>query len=83
MEKGFKIKTLHAFIAEEADGTEGVIGQLLSNGVMMPFVGADPERIKSLYPLAQKIAASTNHNIKLVKFTMREDIEIIKAPAIQ
>lgn len=83
MKKGFKITIIHAFIAEEIDGIEGIIGQLLPGGIMMPFVGADEDRIKSLYPLAQKIATSTNKKIKLVKFSMREDIEIIKPPTIQ
>lgn len=73
---GFKIKTIHAFIAEDKDGTEGVIGQYTPNG-WMPFVCADETRVESLRPIAQQIAKTTNHKIKLCRFSIREDLENI------
>ncbi len=84
MTKGFKIKTIHAFITEDQYGTEGVIGMKSPiDGSWIPFVGADEAMIKSLRPIAEKVALKNNKEIKLVKFSVREDIEIIKAPTIQ
>lgn len=77
MKPGFKIKEIHAFIATEDDGTEGIIGQLAPDGVFMPFVCADAERVKSLRPFAIQIARTSNKPLKLVRFSMREDLEVI------
>jgi hypothetical protein len=78
MKPGFKIKTIHAFIATEDDGTEGVIGQLMPDGVFMPFVCADAERVKLLRPFAAEIARMSNKPVKLARFSVREDLEDIE-----
>ncbi len=78
MEKGFKLKTVQAFVATDKDGTEGIIGQLMPDNSWMPFVGADEKRILALTPLAQKIATNIKQQIKLVKFSVREDVYIIE-----
>lgn len=77
MEPGFKITTIHAFIATEIDGTEGVIGQLMPDGVFMPFVCADAERVKQLRPFAKNIARIGKTSVKLIRFSVREDLEVI------
>lgn len=73
MEKGFKITSLKAFLAEDQDGTEGVVAQFIPGMGMMPFVGADDARIESLRPFVKKMADKVK--IKLVKFSVREDLE--------
>ncbi len=45
MKPGFKIITIHAFIAEDKDGTEGIIGEVMPSGQWMPFICADEERL--------------------------------------
>lgn len=60
MKNTLKIKTLHAFISEDKDGNEGVIGQLMPDNTWVAFVAADQARINSLYPLAQRMAAKTD-----------------------
>lgn len=77
MPPGFKIKTIHAFIATEDDGTEGVIGELLPNGFFMAFVAADPSRIESLRHRAERIAKASGKDVVLAKFSIREDLETI------
>lgn len=76
MKPGFKIKTVHAFIATEADGTEGIIGMQTKNG-WMPFVAADEERIESLRPLAIEIAKAAGVQIVVAKFSVRENVEVL------
>ena len=73
----FKIKNIHAFIAEDKDGTEGVIGMKTPDG-WMPFVCADEARIEYLRPIAQQIATTTKNKVKLVRFSVRENLEIIE-----
>ncbi len=74
MEKGFKITSIKAFIAEDEDGTEGVCAHSI-NGQWMPFVCADDARVESLKPIVKEIARTFNKKIKLIKFSVREDLE--------
>jgi hypothetical protein len=73
------IKEIYAFVSSDQDG-EGIIGERLSiNGMMtmMPFICADKERMETLRPLAIKIGNETGKKIKLIKFTGREEIQVI------
>lgn len=80
--KGFVIKTIHAFIAVDPDdGDEGVVGQLMWDGTWMPLVCADERRLEALRPVAQAIAYRTETEIKLVRFSVREDIETLEVPS--
>lgn len=51
----FEINEIYAFISHE-DGSEGIIGMLGPDGVMMPFIGADLKRVETLRPLADMVA---------------------------
>lgn len=75
----FKIETIHAFISEDEDGQEGIIGMKSPvDGSWLPFIGADEERIKSLLPLAKQIKQQAgNKKIRLIKFSTREDLEYV------
>lgn len=68
-----KIEEIFAFVAENEDG-EGVMAMTLSNGMMMPLVGADMSRVKSLLPIAFKISETTGKDFRVLKFSKREDI---------
>lgn len=73
-----KIETIHAFISVDSEGDEGIVGMKNpTDGSWMPLIGADEERIKSLMPIAKQIKRLTNKKIKLIKFSIREDIEEI------
>lgn len=74
-----KITHLWAFLSKD-EGGEGVIAGDMDIGghtVHMPFVCADNARMKSLINYAKLIGRESGKTIKLVKFTQREEIEII------
>ena len=65
---------------DPVDGNEGVVAQSWPhpNGtVLMPFVGADRERIQSLLPEVRRMRAISKNPIRLIKFSTREIIEEI------
>jgi hypothetical protein len=68
-----KIEEMFAFVADNEEG-EGIMAFGAKNGMIMPMIGADMTRVKSLYPLAVKIAKVGNKDFKLLKFSKREDI---------
>jgi hypothetical protein len=72
----FRIGTVWAFLAvDAADNSEGVIGQLMPDGTWMPYVCADGERLAQLRPRAAELARQTGTEIRLARFTLREDLE--------
>ncbi len=69
------INELWAFVSSDEEG-EGVLGAQLASGQWMPFIGADEARIKSLREIAVDIARAQGIDIKLVKFSHREEVEL-------
>jgi hypothetical protein len=72
-----KIDEVFLFISSDDDG-EGIIGQsfqMMEQTVFMPFVCADKARMEFLKPLAKKIAKESNKKIKLIRLSVREEIE--------
>jgi hypothetical protein len=67
---GQRIERLYVWIAEEADGGEGVCSIQLGD-IHFPMVGADRERIESLRPYAQQAADVTGLRVRLVEFSDR------------
>lgn len=82
-----KITEISAFIAEDTGpDDEGITASWAGPGQgWMPLVGADQARIASLRPLAQQLADSQGKPIKLVRFSVREVIEVIEPsiPGVQ
>lgn len=76
-EGGFRITALHAFLAHDGDDDEGVIAAPAEGGVMMPLVAADEDRLRSMRPVAERIARAMGQQVRLVRFTQREDLETI------
>ncbi len=72
----FHIEAIHAFLAVDEDGEEGVIGMMTKAG-WVPFVAADLKRLEELRPKAEDIALITNKRVRLAKFSIREDIDEI------
>jgi hypothetical protein len=72
-----KIQTIHVFIAiDKNPDDEGVVAMKVGNN-WIPLVAADEARIKSLKPIAQRIATITKQKIILAKFSVRENVETI------
>ena len=73
---GLVIKEMFAFVAVD-NGDEGVCGASLPGIGFTALVGADMARIDSLRPIARDIAMATGREIKLVKFSVREELGTI------
>lgn len=69
-----RIDEMYAFVQlDPTDNTEGVIGFHSEQG-WMPMVGADTARVESLRAMAQKVATETGAPVKVLRFTVREEI---------
>lgn len=73
-----KITQMMAWICTEPDGQEG-IPAIASGMGPLPLIGADVERIESMRPYAEQLAAS-GMPVKLVRFSQIEIVEELKAP---
>jgi hypothetical protein len=73
---GQSIDALYAWVATEPDGGEGICSAQLGD-IHMPLVGADMDRIKSLRSFAELARAATGYPVRLVRFSMREDLEVL------
>jgi hypothetical protein len=71
-----RIEEMYAFIVMDDDDTEGVLG-FQAPGGFVPMVGADMEMVELLKPMAVKLSAEINKPVQLVKFSVREEVEVI------
>ncbi len=72
-----KITEIYAFVSVDVGG-EGVVGMEINvnnRPTFMPFVCADLERVRDLRPIARDMAKQTGQKIKLIKLSVREEIE--------
>jgi hypothetical protein len=71
-----KIDALYAYLAQDKEG-EGIMGMSVPvNGqmMMMPLIGADIDRIKSLLPLAKQISLASGTTFRIFRFDTKVDI---------
>jgi hypothetical protein len=74
----FRIAEVWAYVAIGDDDEEGVCGANIGpGGSMLPLIGTDRVCADDLLPMAQDIAAATGMVIKLIKFSVREEIATI------
>ncbi len=75
-----KIEAMWAWISIGKDAEdEGIVAWNFSDSSgWMPLVGADKARIMSLKHLAQTIARLSGQSVKLVKFSTREEMEVLQ-----
>lgn len=71
---GFRIITLHAFIAKGSDNDEGVVAAKFGD-TWLPLIAADEKRLEQLKPLAQKAAAEAGVAVQLVRFVRGQVVE--------
>lgn len=65
---GQKIAKLYAWIAEEPDGGEGIIGWNVRGGGVEPLIGADKARIESYREYAEAFKALLHMPVRLKVF---------------
>ena len=73
-----RIKEIFAFVAEDSGPDDEGITAMPVGHFWMPMVGADMARVNSLRPVAAKIARRTRKPIKILRFTNRVELEVIK-----
>jgi hypothetical protein len=71
----YKVKTIYAYIAEDESGNEGICAMKNKDGHKIPLFGTSLDSMNALKPYAKKIALGTNKGVRLVEFTLKEDIE--------
>jgi hypothetical protein len=74
--QGLQIRELYAYVAAVPPGDEGIFG-INFGGSWLPIVGADMARMRSLRAHAQACARASGERVRLVKFSVREDLEVI------
>lgn len=75
----FKIESLWAYVSENDVGDEGLCGYKdPRTGNWLPMVAGNHKHLQALKPFADQIAKLTKKKVKLVKFTMREDLGVIE-----
>lgn len=67
-----KITKMWAYTITEDNGDEGIIAFTMDNGMWMPLVGADMDRVVSLQPYAEKTAKIVGKPYNLLKFKIIE-----------
>lgn len=72
-----RIDEMFVFIASDSDG-EGIPAFSTPSGLMMPLVCADKARVDSLRERAKQMAKQSGNRITLVRFSVREDLEVIE-----
>jgi hypothetical protein len=77
-----KVTELYAFFIVDEHGNEGlcvVEGKRNDEKLReIPLIAADLEMVEYLKPEAKKIARKFKNPVKLIKFSVREEIEIIE-----
>lgn len=69
-----KIESVWAFISQDEDGMEGIIGAPIGgSNTLIPLLGSDEKLLETLKPVAAYIATLTKKKIHLIKFHQRED----------
>jgi hypothetical protein len=63
-------------VATASDGGEGVCSAQIGD-THMPLVGADMDRVKSLRGYAELARILSGYPVRLIRFSMREDLEVL------
>ena len=71
-----QIDSMFAYVAQDEEG-EGVMAMAMpvaGQMMLMPLVGADISRIKSLLPYAKKVALESGRTFRIYRFDHKVDI---------
>jgi hypothetical protein len=72
-----RIDEIWAFVSCDETGEGICAAPLLGPGSVVPLIAADKARLKSIMSVAQQLATASGKTVKLVKFTVREEVEEI------
>jgi hypothetical protein len=75
---GFRINEIHAFLTvDQDDNEEGIVTMQSAKGKIPLVSSGNYIRLAQLKSIAEEIAKQEGKEIKLVRFTVREEIETI------
>lgn len=69
-----KIQQLYCFAVTDDDGNEGVPA-VSKDGMMLPLMGADMERMDSMRPFMREFEKQSGKKVRLYKFTERMELD--------
>lgn len=72
------IRAVWAAVVIHSDGDEAVPGVMNQSGMWFPLIAADPKRLEWIRERARELSRESGKAIRIVKFTTREDLEVIK-----
>lgn len=71
-----RVDELYAWMMEEPDGSEGLVGASIGpRGSIIPLVGGDLKRMRSLRRFAETHREATGRPVRLLRFSRRDDLE--------
>jgi hypothetical protein len=73
-----KVTELYAYVMADKDENDEGVPAMTVAGNVYPLMGADLPRIKSLRPFAQALANEQGKEIKLLRFSQMEIVEMVK-----
>jgi hypothetical protein len=75
-----RVDRLWMFISQDDAGNEGLCAATLMPGFgLVPLIAADETRLKSLMPVAERLARTTSRKIVLIELSQRSDVRTIVA----
>jgi hypothetical protein len=72
----FEIKIIHAFIASDSDGVEGICAYK-DGDTWYPMIAVNSDMVKALRERAQSMSKETGLTMKHIRFWGRSDLEEI------
>ncbi len=73
-----RIDCMYAYVAEGSGPDDEGVTAFLAGDRWMPMVGADMKRMESLRGHAQDLASTSGKTIKLLRFSVRSELEVIE-----
>lgn len=73
-----KIEAVWLFISMDDDGDEGIPAMMGPDGVWLPLLAADRQRVDDLRPMAQEVATASGREVRLVEFTVMDEVEVLE-----
>jgi len=72
-----KVNQIYAFFSVNKDDDIEGIAAFVDRGIVIPLIAADKSRLEELKLIAHDMAKKEGMALKLVKFTNREEMEVI------
>lgn len=73
-----KVTELYAYVMADKDENDEGVPAFEMGGTVYPLMGADLPRIKSLRPFAQALANKQGKDMKLLRFSQMEVVDVIE-----